>query len=66
MENAAMNRFDNIQTREIDRQTINAPQYGINRRHKRQKRLQMKVRHLQRMILLAEKRTSASAVEELS
>jgi len=49
MENAAMNRFANIETQKIDRQTINAPQYGINRKRKRQKRLQMEIRHQRRM-----------------
>ncbi len=66
MENAAMNRFDNIETKIIDRQTVKAPQYGINRKRKRQKRLNMKVRHLRRMLLSADKTTNAGAVAELS
>jgi hypothetical protein len=66
MENAAMNRFANIETQKIDRQTINAPQYGINRKRKRQKRLQMEIRHQRRMRLLAGKTTSASGATELS
>jgi hypothetical protein len=66
MENAAMNRFDNIETKKIDRQTINAPQYRINRKRKRQKRLQMEIRHLRRMLLLPGMTTRASAATELS
>jgi hypothetical protein len=53
-----MNRFDNDETRKIDRQTILAPQYGITRLNPQN--LRKKVLRQKRNLRRAEKARSAS------